>query len=44
MEQNGKGVLQSRVHKLIMHKALDVLVQWVCPTELSPAIVATDVF
>ena len=44
MEENGKGVLQSHMHKLIMHKALDILVQWVCPSELSPsAIVATSV-
>lgn len=43
MEENGKGVLQSHMHKLITHKALDILVQWVCPSELSPAIVTTNV-
>lgn len=43
-EDDGKGVLQSHMHKLIMHKALDNLVQRVCPWELSPSVIrATNV-
>lgn len=37
MEKKGQGVLQSPVHQLIMHRALDTWVPWVCPSELSPS-------
>lgn len=44
MGEDGEGVLRSHTHKLIMHKALDIVVPGVCPSELSPSlIVATNV-